>query len=343
MTRYLWVDNAKAIAIFLVVLGHFAALDSQVKTLIYTFHLPVFLFVTGFLVSKKLQSLSFNLCIKQYITPYVRLYLGLAVASILLWVGLKFIQHGVWVDALASIQATLYGVHGDQRLFLHPNGPLWYFPLLISSLFVFYWLLQLPKVFALICICSYLIFSLQYQGDRLPWCFDVVGIAVLFMYSGAMFKQYYSVLEPFLLPSFVKTSSSLNNRTVNWLYIGLWLGVAAIWMYLALSNGRSNLNTREFGQNGLIYLCTAFLGTWLTLAIANLIPSNKVMHFLAKHTLIIFSVHIYFVKFCRSVDFPNGVAGLICVAMAALLIVGICSFLARFLNAPINRFLLANK
>lgn len=341
MNRYLWVDNAKAIAIFLVVLGHFAALDSQVKTLIYTFHLPVFLFVTGFLVSKKLQSLSLAACFKLYIVPYVRLYLGLALISILIWCGFNFVQHGIWVDVFSSITATLYGVHGEQRWFLHPNGPLWYFPLLISSLFVFYGVLKLPKLLALACVLSYLIFSCQYQGGRLPWCFDVAGIAVFFMYLGAMFKRHYATFERYLLPSFVKKSASLNSVKVNWVQISLWLVLAAVWMYLALSNGRTNLNTRELGQSDLIYLCTAFLGTWLTLVIANLIPSNKVMHFLAKHTLIIFSVHIYFVKYCRSVDFPDGVAGLAGVAFTALLIVGICSFLARFLNAPINRYLLA--
>ena len=40
-----WVDNAKAILIFLVIVGHLSVVPG--RAVIYAFHVPAFLFVTG--------------------------------------------------------------------------------------------------------------------------------------------------------------------------------------------------------------------------------------------------------------------------------------------------------
>ncbi|MCU4674822.1 acyltransferase [Catenovulum sp. 2E275] len=336
MSRYLWVDNAKAIAIFLVVLGHFAALHGHVKTLIYVFHLPVFLFLTGFLVSAKLKSSNLDAFNKHYLSPYLRLYLGFSLLSILLWMAIVWFNSGQMADVFTALFASLYGVHGEQRWFIHGNGPLWYFPLLITSLAVFFLLLKLPEKIIMLLVSAYFIFSVSYQGLRLPWCFDIAGVAVFFMYLGALFKQHYQTLSPYILPQL--TDLLTKKRII--VLVGIAFATV-LWLYFTLQNGRSNLNARQFGENPLIYLFTAMFGTWLAVLVASWLPSNPVMQFLAKHTLIIFSTHIYFVKLCRMVDFPNGLAGLLWVGLAAAIVVGICSLLSRILEKPVNRYLLA--
>lgn len=63
--RISYIDQLKGIAIFLVVLGHViehnAGRDNFLWTLIYSFHMPLFMFVSGYLayVTFRLERLSF--------------------------------------------------------------------------------------------------------------------------------------------------------------------------------------------------------------------------------------------------------------------------------------------
>ncbi len=83
--RLVWVDNAKAALIVLVVIGHFGALTGPLKTIIYAFHLPAFLFLTGFMLSADLGKTSLVDFLQKYIFPYARLYLFMSAISIAFW------------------------------------------------------------------------------------------------------------------------------------------------------------------------------------------------------------------------------------------------------------------
>lgn len=59
-SRIFTLDNAKALLIFLVVFGHFCGLYVESKIFdyfylfIYAFHMPAFLFISGYGYTKKL-------------------------------------------------------------------------------------------------------------------------------------------------------------------------------------------------------------------------------------------------------------------------------------------------
>ena len=57
--RIQWIDSAKALAIFLVVMGHFLDPSSVLRTYIYTFHMHLFFFVSGFVFRKQGSYLQF--------------------------------------------------------------------------------------------------------------------------------------------------------------------------------------------------------------------------------------------------------------------------------------------
>ncbi len=60
MSRINCIDNVKAIAILLVILGYFPGLNNEIRAVVYSFHIPIFLFITGFLSSKVFSNLSNN-------------------------------------------------------------------------------------------------------------------------------------------------------------------------------------------------------------------------------------------------------------------------------------------
>ena len=58
-----FVDYGKSIAIFLVILGHLN-ISSQLYLFIYSFHIPFFFFISGYLFN---NTLSFQNTVKKYL------------------------------------------------------------------------------------------------------------------------------------------------------------------------------------------------------------------------------------------------------------------------------------
>lgn len=73
--RYPYFDNAKAILIFLVVLGHFLIEKGEVGDgiywLIYSFHMPAFIFIAGYFSKKESWKKAFFNVLGRFFLPYL--------------------------------------------------------------------------------------------------------------------------------------------------------------------------------------------------------------------------------------------------------------------------------
>ncbi|MCD8236250.1 MAG: acyltransferase family protein [Prevotellaceae bacterium] len=67
--RYCWIDYAKVMALFLVVMGHLPTDTGTCHKLIYNFHMPFFFFLSGLLHKEK----SINSDVKRLLIPYLSL------------------------------------------------------------------------------------------------------------------------------------------------------------------------------------------------------------------------------------------------------------------------------
>lgn len=69
--RYEWIDVAKGISILLVMWGHVVVIHDALYNWVTSFHVPVFLVITGFLLSvTKKQTSSFKKTFEKIIRPY---------------------------------------------------------------------------------------------------------------------------------------------------------------------------------------------------------------------------------------------------------------------------------
>jgi acyltransferase len=78
--RFDFIDNMKGIGILLVILGHLNFfMDPFFVDIIYSFHMPLFFFVSGFLIWERLGEFSltrcFTVCINNYLKPYLVFFL----------------------------------------------------------------------------------------------------------------------------------------------------------------------------------------------------------------------------------------------------------------------------
>jgi len=99
-SRFLYLDYARSIALFLVVFAHLYSVDSEVKLYIYAFHMPFFFLVSGFLhkddnlkhlVTKLSKKLLIPFCVFLFIG-----YLFYAIAS-------QSIALGVILDSIKGV------------------------------------------------------------------------------------------------------------------------------------------------------------------------------------------------------------------------------------------------
>ena len=64
MERLVFIDNAKGIGIILMILGHIPNMPEFFHSWIYSFHMPLFFFISGYLFNEKKY---FCINLKEYI------------------------------------------------------------------------------------------------------------------------------------------------------------------------------------------------------------------------------------------------------------------------------------
>ena len=114
-TRLPYLDFLKGVLILLVIsfhLVHFEALHPYAKQVVYTFHMPAFLFISGYLVNVAKPAKAFLLTMLWVAIPYAIMESGYIIAASMLPVS----------DHVPDLTFDVY----LYKLLLHPLGPYWY-------------------------------------------------------------------------------------------------------------------------------------------------------------------------------------------------------------------------
>jgi len=192
--RLYWVDALKAIAIFFVVLGHIIGsfLFGQVSgstwwfmAYVASFHMPVFFFVSGFLLKEEELNNTFLTYLGKRFRSLVIPYFVFAFLTYVPWVLVTRhygYQRELDISPLTPFLGIFYGTLKDNWL-LH-NGPLWFLACLFVTQVGFYWIGRLRSqhlivvMLAICAILAYLDYTLT--SFRSPWSTDVALTAVVF-------------------------------------------------------------------------------------------------------------------------------------------------------------------
>jgi fucose 4-O-acetylase-like acetyltransferase len=186
--RFEWVDYAKAIGIFLVVYGHVArglvsagimpdSLSYQyIDSVIYTFHMPLFFFLSGLFLKSSFESKGFSRTLGSKVDTIIYPYI--------LW---SLLQGGVEV-VLSSYTNGNVSVGDVLSLFTSPRAQFWFlyalFLVFVISLFV----MRLAGVRALsvLFIISIVLYLSSLKFDMV---IDFVSGNLVFFLAGAVFQQ----------------------------------------------------------------------------------------------------------------------------------------------------------
>lgn len=334
MQRFVWVDNAKSILIFLVVLGHFHYLCAPVagKDLIYAFHVPAFLVITGFLLPAEFGQLPARAVFRRWIFLYLRAYGFFSLIAIAIWWAAASAGAGRPVNPWPALAGALHGVAGDGNGLIHHDQPLWYFPFLVTSLAGAWIAAALtervtPRLGALPgwgLALAWAALATVYHGPRLPWDLDIAGMGVLMILAGRVLRRHAPRLQPWI----ERPGRALPLAA---LLLALLAGLSTL-------NGPTNINGAQFGASGVPFVAAALAGTGMILLLAARIPPTRLARTISAETLTIFALHIYLVHVAARLPQPASWAGQqLAMAVAAAGVVLLCLPIARILQPALAR------
>lgn len=270
------LDILKGIGILMVLIGHISR-NGILNNWIYSFHMPLFFFISGMLyyLSNKIDSKSFFLKkIRGLIVPY------------LVFAFITFIYWGVIERHLRGAGGVSVG-YQFLEIFISQGGDksheynvvLWFLPCLFMMEIIFDWVYKKFKQNKRILI-SMILFSIigyvlsKFCHFRLPFSLDTLCVAIPFYGIGF-----------FVAPNLDKINTNINRY--KWGY-GLVLTIVS--GIIAITYGGSNLNNNTY-SNYILFYFVGVIGILFMIVISNLIGERKSLLFLGKNTLILMCIH----------------------------------------------------
>ena len=275
------IDAARAIAIVLVVLGHAKGIPGWFTVLAYSFHVPLFFVLSGWLARRRAADASPRAIpailarqARVLLVPYV-VFFFVAYAYWLLTrnIGEKALRWGQrpWWEPLSGL-ATGIG----PQLYVHPA--LWFLPALFVAAAAFLLLRRLLPAGALallsLAIASAWIAWFPAMELRLPFALDLLPVTLFFYACGA------AAAGVLTLPRSGWTGSALAGALL------------LPWLWLAWSNGRVDINQLLFGAAAWKFFAAAMLGTAIVLLLSPVLQHWKAVQWIGRNTLLILCAHI---------------------------------------------------
>ncbi|EMG28695.1 acyltransferase family protein [Listeria fleischmannii] len=197
-SRMNWLDSAKGIAMILVILGHelqpfFEELGSSAVVFIYSFHMPLFFLITGFLFSNKNLQKNFASYSKVKLKRLILPYFIYQIISILFINGFTYLTtHQFRYSLIETIQQLFY-LNGTVGW----NSPLWFLVVLFWLELLMYFILRCPfKIqLILVSICFLIGGFLSSTQEVYPMGLNVIFSSVIFYYGGVQLKANRQFLD----------------------------------------------------------------------------------------------------------------------------------------------------
>ncbi len=289
-----WADYAKAVGIFLMLLGHNELASKEAFCFIYTFHMPLFFILSGYFVSERKDTFSEWLSknFKALIIPYLFFYLltypfGLAV------IVMNPVAHPIDTP-LDYVIKPLVGMITLCRTdySFHTNGPTWFLVVLF-----------------LVRVCFYINKKSNLSATSLLIT-SFISIGILFVVKDCEWASYFRLKSVLLAYPFFAIGFGLNKVTLpfqlytdkylhrnKFLCSKVWLLSCGLLLMLICylfgkMNGQVEMSGGTFGNSIAVMYFNATIGSLGVFFICKALPPNlNWLSFIGMNTLIILGLH----------------------------------------------------
>lgn len=295
------IDICKAIGIVLVVWGHSPGISDFFGDLLYSFHMPLFFFISGYLLKTERLEHGLVTQARELARSLLRPYVLFFVISLVYWIATRNIGSRVGKFGDLTVSDAMVSMASGLSADLFVNMALWFFPCMFVTQLLYRvawklvpsdrWLALGSSVFAAVLMAATLPWS-----TRLPWGLDIAWVALVFFSVGRCARPG-SALAQYVV--------ALSGRG----QLPILLVVVLVWLGSALSQGRVDFALARFGSRWPIYFVAAFSGIAVVFAVASRLRATLVVQWLAHNTLIIFPLHALFINLGSGLAKMLGVAG----------------------------------
>jgi len=288
------IDAMRAIGILLVMIGHLPALADWLDLLIFSVHVPLFFWVSGWLLDPlRLRGdtlAAVALTARRLLLPYAVFFL----VSWLYWMATRQIGERAQDFAGFSWSDPWIGFLQGVGPAILINATLWFFPsLLVASVA----LLLLHRLAARwqpdggvaipIAIGAFgfaMLATLPPADSRWLWGLDILPAALVFLAAGQACRVAWPRLQPLLAARSAPAALA-------------WGAVLIAWAWGALQGSRVDMQYLYFGDSPLGFVAVALAGIALSARLAGRIPGHPVVRWLGANTLILFPTHVLIFNF----------------------------------------------
>lgn len=295
--RDAWLDNIKAVLVTFVVTGHFIASGVSripefafLSNFIYSFHMPAFLFVSGYLMKRRIREREYGKVSKTVILPY-------CVSQIFIFICAALIPDGA--RALSAEKMT----DGGFFSLLYPIYHLWYF-IAVALGFLFCVAVNTEKrPLAALGVSAVLSIVSGFYGDaellRLTKCLGYLPFLVLgavIPENALMFIKNKRILK---LPAILVTAATA---------LFLWLirekgGVTTI---LAMTGKFGSYFGMSAPEAALARLGFLVWGSVLSLSVMALCPRRKMFFtYIGENSVYVFVLHALIIAVMRHINYGS--------------------------------------
>jgi Fucose 4-O-acetylase and related acetyltransferases len=263
-----WVDQARGLSIFLVVYGHNFPLY---EPYIYSFHVPLFFFISGMFHPKKVDVNVIKRRAKMILVPYF--FWATILYLFWLFIGRNYGNSSTLdLSPLNNFLGIFYSQGGQD--YMDWGIPIWFLTC-IFLVFVFYSLTKSikNKIASYALLITGFFIGLVWPkvfGIHLPWSLDVAFVATGFYAVGHHIKGWLIDLTKRMLI--------------------IWLVLMFIFHLITyyLNSSKVDMYRSLYGNEALFFI-SGLTGSVAYLLLLKLFPIIKFLSYFGKHTIVLFS------------------------------------------------------
>jgi acyltransferase len=301
--RLAWIDALKGFGIVLVVFAHYR-LPEALDTYIFSFHMPLFFFISGCLFNFVKYTESATNFVKGRFKSLIIPYFAFAALTCLFYYSLDEI-YSPGVTSIkffeADILYRIYSILYAQTSMIAYNGPLWFLTCLFVTELLFYWLAkryywQSGKLVIWLTVAGIIgyLYSV-YVPFRLFWNADIALTAVVFYGAGNLFRKLIDSEEGLRADSGLPKSGSRLNKVLyraEHFLPGLFILVSLLYFVYLLKFPTSKINMSGMIYGGFFsFYFLAFSGIFAFIYIFKRVGSLKVLEYYGRNSLIVLALH----------------------------------------------------
>jgi len=338
------IDIAKGIGILLVISGHMLPVQSNFRNVIYTFHMPLFFILSGFVTNSKYGFMEILNSQKKMLATYFTYSTIIIVFDLVV---------KVFILREMNYRQIIWEFY--QTFSLYGVNVLWFISTILLCriiLLILNWKIS-RNIILIITGCLYVIiglfgtiFNMQYMSKSIPLMLLYFPIAALLRPAGVL---VFMAVGFYILKPIAKLKQIVLNKSKLTIILHIIaIGLMSINIIFAKYSGFIDIHTIDFGKFPLnIFL--AFSGSSTVILLSNISNPDSLisrcLSFLGKNSIFIMISHEYLlinrfvIYFTKGINYDHIIIQFIIVTLLSALL---SSLITPKISAIINKLCLSN-